>query len=228
MESCDKNDPPVRRSFLAVTLDGVDDYFDFGDVAEFNQLTATAWIKTGTNGKRILSKTQPGIQQYLFKITDSGKLEFDVWTLNGFVICQGTTTVSDNTWHHVAATWDGNSINIYVDGSLDVTLNAVGTLREGTGPLIVGCWEGGSEFFSGSLTEVTLWDKALTEAEIDNLSANCKLLKGDEQNLMLLMAFDKSDLLTQPVSVVNLGGLDVDGTFMGQGAVQKNTEKPCN
>ncbi len=85
----------------------------------------------------------------------------------------GATNILNNTWYHVAMTWNAGTMNIYVNGVLD------GTAPRTTGPLN---WAGGTEklyighraasqstgygWFNGSLDEIALFNRQLTAPEI--------------------------------------------------------------
>ena len=85
----------------------------------------------------------------------------------------GATTVTTNAWHHAAATFDGSTVNLYLDGNLDGTL-AVGTGKlpqsNSTQHASIGSAQNSSGaaagFFSGVIDEARIWNVARTQAEI--------------------------------------------------------------
>jgi hypothetical protein len=84
----------------------------------------------------------------------------------------GTTPIAiGSTWHHAAATYDGTTWKLYLDGALDGTLAvgqpantattslaAVGTSRKTDGTAL--------GFFAGVVDEVRIWNSARTLAQI--------------------------------------------------------------
>ena len=83
----------------------------------------------------------------------------------------GTTAVTSNVWHHAAATYDGTSWRIYLDGALDGTLSvgqppradsiqhaALGTAMTSTGAA--------AGFFQGAIDEARIWNVARSGAQI--------------------------------------------------------------
>lgn len=50
----------------------------------------------------------------------------------------GVTDVADDRWHFVCTTFDGSAARMYVDGVLEGSLSAAGTIFGGSGPLNVG------------------------------------------------------------------------------------------
>jgi hypothetical protein len=79
----------------------------------------------------------------------------------------GSTTLSQNTWYHIAGTWDGSEIKVYVNGVLDGTEVCVGNFVATTEPFkIGGGLANGTEYFSGKIHGVRFWNFAKTESEI--------------------------------------------------------------
>src|SRR5438046_5653023 len=71
-----------------------------------------------------------------------------------------------NTWTHLAATFDGAMVRLYVNG-VQVTSQAQATpLRATTGTLQIGADSYAGENFVGRIDEVRIYNRALTAAEI--------------------------------------------------------------
>ena len=79
----------------------------------------------------------------------------------------GKTIIDDNTWYHIAATWDGDEIAICVDGVLDVTLPTKRNPKTRGMPLRIGAMGNNSTTqFDGAIDEVRVYNRALSEGEI--------------------------------------------------------------
>jgi DNA-binding beta-propeller fold protein YncE len=82
----------------------------------------------------------------------------------------------DNTWHHISLSYSGSSLNntliAYIDGkdigSSTVMLSIPSSLSEST--LRVGCNTESDEYFTGSVTDIRVFSRALTSSEIVILS----------------------------------------------------------
>ena len=84
------------------------------------------------------------------------------------------TVVTLNVWHHAAATYDGSTWNLYLDGVLDGTLavgathpaNAATTVLTSVGSALntTGVADG---FFAGVVDEVRIWSVARTLSQIN-------------------------------------------------------------
>jgi parallel beta-helix repeat protein len=94
----------------------------------------------------------------------------------------GTTVITDNVWHHGAATYDGTTLNLYLDGNLEASV-AIGeptrsdtTEQAALGTMLTanGTAKG---FFDGVIDEARVWNRALTGAEISE-SMNEELTTG--------------------------------------------------
>src|SRR5690606_8013930 len=79
-----------------------------------------------------------------------------------------TTTIEDTEWHHVAFTFDGSQVVIYLDGRAIKTQAAstVNSIYAGAFPLRIGYRSVTSPYyFSGTLDEVKVYSIALTREQ---------------------------------------------------------------
>lgn len=82
-----------------------------------------------------------------------------------------STTIQTNVWYHVAGTWDGTELKMYVNGVLENT-NPVQNLTRGQSgnPLDIGYQPSfGGRFFNGLIDEAEIFDRALSELEIQSI-----------------------------------------------------------
>lgn len=78
----------------------------------------------------------------------------------------GTSALSLNTWTHLAATYDGATLKLFVNGTLASSQAASGVMTASTGPLHIGGNTIWGEYFTGVIDEVRIYSRALTGAEI--------------------------------------------------------------
>ena len=83
-----------------------------------------------------------------------------------------STALNSNTWYHVAATYDGASMKLYLNGALNASLNATGGVVA-NGVFGLGRNYDNARILHGSLDEVRAWTRALTPAEI--LANSCEV-----------------------------------------------------
>jgi hypothetical protein len=79
--------------------------------------------------------------------------------------------IADGRWHHIALVVDGASGRLYVDGLLRATMAWLGPAGATTTlePLQFGRYYNYQEAMKGQMDEIALWNRALSEAEINQL-----------------------------------------------------------
>ncbi len=71
-----------------------------------------------------------------------------------------------NTWVHLAGTWDGSMMRLYVDG-IEVAATTAPSPPAGSGPLVIGRHShNGINFWKGAIDEAAIYNRALTGKEI--------------------------------------------------------------
>lgn len=88
---------------------------------------------------------------------------------------QGCYPIPVGEWEQYVVERSGNSLLIYVDGNLLVTGSVFGALPVSSNPLLIGrrdAGDGRNFNVNGSLDEAAIWDRALTQAEIQYLYDN--------------------------------------------------------
>jgi hypothetical protein len=78
----------------------------------------------------------------------------------------GTAAVPQNTWTHLAATYDGATLRLYVNGVQAASQAVTGTIRTSSGALSIGGNAVWGEYFRGRLDEVRVYNRALSAAEV--------------------------------------------------------------
>ena len=69
------------------------------------------------------------------------------------------------SWTHVALTYDGSLLRLYVNGVQAASANVSGAIQQSSNPL----WIGGNQYnenFVGLIDDVRVYNRALTQAEI--------------------------------------------------------------
>src|SRR5581483_5909525 len=95
----------------------------------------------------------------------SGVLRFAIGDGSGFPEVFGTADVLDGGFHHVAGTWDGSTIRLYVDGTLQSSTPLSAPVGN-TGTVNVGYWFFGNRRFVGRIDEVSIYDRALSASAV--------------------------------------------------------------
>lgn len=79
----------------------------------------------------------------------------------------GTTNAPLNAWTHLAATYDGTTQRLYVNGVQVASKSVNGSIKVSTGVLRFGgngTWN--DEWFAGLLDELRVYNRALSATEI--------------------------------------------------------------
>jgi len=100
-------------------------------------------------------------------------------------------SISLNQWSHIAAVYDGSSLKFYVNGTLKATTVNAGSIASSTSPLYIGASAAfGGRGFAGGIDEVTIWNKALSQAEI--ASNKDYLHQGNENGLIAYYSLNQT------------------------------------
>jgi hypothetical protein len=155
----------ARRSRV-LHLDGATSYLDLGNNALFNfpgSFSAAFWIKVRKwNGDWDTILKKPDCYSFE-RHWDRSMLAFYHWP--NFVPTAATLN-ADSSWHHIAATFDGTTQSIYLDGFLVQSATSTGVVNTNSNHLYLGAAEGPTRFFSGSLDDVRIFDRALSSTEV--------------------------------------------------------------
>ena len=155
----------------ALSFDGVNDWVTIGDTAALDLttgMTLEAWVLPSTvNGWRtvLLKERSGGLVYSLYTSGDGTRPSGWVAAPGDFNIF-GPASMSTTTWTHLAMTYDGATLRLFVNGT-QVTSRALTTpITTSTGALRLGGNNVWSEFFQGRIDEVRIYNRALTAVEI--------------------------------------------------------------
>src|SRR6185436_2157336 len=78
----------------------------------------------------------------------------------------GTAALPLNAWSHLATTYDGSLVRLYVNGVLASSTAVTGAMTASTGVLHLGGNGVWGEWFAGLIDEVRVYDRALSAPEV--------------------------------------------------------------
>ena len=97
----------------------------------------------------------------------NGKLRFFVNNYNG-ANSYVEATIPTGSWSHVAGTYDGAALKLYVNGVLAATANYSTPIVHSAQPLQIGRGGGNSFYWKGGLDEVAVYGTALTGGQVQS------------------------------------------------------------
>jgi predicted phage tail protein len=131
-------------------------------------MTLSAWIRPSvsqTSWRTILQRQADAY--FLTAGSDSPNRPAGGGTMAGSVNYAVAPTASPlNAWTHVALTYDGATLRLYINGTQVATGAATGAVQSGTNPLWMGGNQPYGEYFNGLIDEVRVYNRALTAGEI--------------------------------------------------------------
>lgn len=166
--------------------DSINDVFK-----QTNEITVEAWINTNsTNSLQTVAGNYQTNMQFLMRLDDNSGLKAIFTVANtpffgGWSTLTSTTTIVPGTWYHIAGTWDGTTVKLYVNGVLESSVPFAGTLPAVTNDVRIG---GGltndTEYFDGDITGVRIWNVTRTQSEINSNKDLC--IAGSENGLVAM------------------------------------------
>jgi len=165
-------------NYGAIVFDGVDDWVNTGDILNTTgSFSITSWIKiVGDRIYPIVSKwdSSGGANNkrfFLFRVNTTTLQFFDS---NSTLAIGGTVT--SNTWTETTVVINGSNSQLYINGvPSGATFSPTLSIKTGVN-LGIGCYSYSLDnFFSGSIANTSIYNRALTQSEI---TQNFNALRG--------------------------------------------------
>ncbi len=167
----------------AASFNGTDDYLDLGDRFDFagtSSFTAEAWINRGTANeagglRRIFDKVNAvsptdGWRVSIVPASDAAnaqKIRFERRGSAQSSVDSATRTVAGR-WYHVAVSYNGASMSVYVNGVLESSTASSASIGDTANPLRLawGPQAGSAEHYGGTIDEAAIYNTALSATRI--------------------------------------------------------------
>ena len=157
----------------ALSFDGYNDHVEVPDSDSLdapsvsNHITLEAWLNlaqaypAGYPQHYVIDSRDGGTGGYGFNV-DSDLIQ--CWVGGYYPYLPATLEVG--VWHHVACTYDGSEMIIFVDGVVAGSRSVTRVIMPSSSPLFIGQRYTQSERFKGIIDEVAVWSEALPQQEI--------------------------------------------------------------
>jgi len=139
-----------------------------------------------------INKNDSDLSQVIYKVrsSDNENEQYSINTNYQFGVKSGSNCIQGsgwqlsnyqnnngiNQWHHIVGTFDGFTIRLYLDGNEVSSSIFQGSIDNCQGGEFLIGWSGFlALFFSGSMDDIGIWNRALTQEEITTLfnAPNC-------------------------------------------------------
>ncbi len=169
----------VGQAGQAFRFDGVNDRVEILSFGSFTRVTVQAWMyrEGATSTRESLISYKEGNSPncgFLLALNEDGvshKPRMHVQVNGGWQSAEGPSAVPFGRWTHLAGTYDGQEIRLYVNGVLAAVTAAAGNLTQCTQKTALGSRASFDQhYFPGLLDEVAVFDRALSAGEIQALA----------------------------------------------------------
>jgi len=174
------NSPTFERSvpaadaswnYRSIGFDGVDQYVDLGTSSTLNpaNITIAMWVKPAalTDWDYLFTRGQADYNEaYRFELGATNLFcNFGNGSSNDSI--SKAHGMSNDTWYHVALTYDGATATLFVDGASIGTESISIVMEQASRTTTIGQpLTGAGDYFEGHIDSVGLWSSALTAGQI--------------------------------------------------------------
>src|SRR5690606_13906736 len=191
----------------AARFNGVSQYASVADNASLDitgAITVAGWIKPEAVGTQYLVKKaqQHETNGYELSLAGSGYVffRFNQFSSGDAYRVNSTTPypTNGNTWMHVAATYDGQSLRMYINGTLNGSLSLPSSPAIAVNglPLTIGAEAGGYRGLQGAMDDVRIYNTALSLEEIQNIMS-------PQARLRMQLSMDNSSSEVEDVTMAS-------------------------
>jgi len=159
----------------ALAFDGVNDQVAVADDDTLDlsgAMTLEAWVRPTSSlagWRTVVLKEQPGDLVYgLYAAATGYRPSGHVFVAGGDLRVQAPSALPANEWSHLATTYDGTTLRLYVNGAQVGSLTAAGPMSASDGPVRIGGNTVWDEWFAGAIDDVRIYDRSLSASEIQS------------------------------------------------------------
>lgn len=160
---------------MGIELDGINDCISFNPPANPSKLTVAFWLKSADRGQSVVAKPfgPGGVNTFQVDTETNRTVRFITYNNSASENLVNDSVLVTGVWTHVAATFDGGTKRVYVNGSPAPSSMPAGAMATDGQPLLIGCDRDSGNyvrFVLGMIDEVIVYDVALSASEIAALA----------------------------------------------------------
>ena len=179
---------PANPTNYTMSMNGTNQYISTGhinldsaDVTMEGYVKVTAFKTAAPYTSTVMSidSSVGAAQLQIGNATVANKVQFNLKVGGSMQALTSNATLTAGTWYHIAGTYDGAYMRIYINGVIDDSLAATGYVSA-KGPLYIGVDSAASptSFFNGAVDELRVWTNARTAAEISGNECSVSTVSG--------------------------------------------------
>ncbi|ETX07702.1 LamG-like jellyroll fold domain-containing protein [Candidatus Entotheonella palauensis] len=175
---------PTPETDQVLQFDGVNDSVEIpANASPTHAVSVEAWAKSGVNNWPSHGSIYSKRNAFILTPAPGGtEMRFYIHSDGHWRRASASPDIDITEWHHYVGSFDGETMRLYVDGVAVASTPHTGTITADDGPGYIGHDDGFQDrFFHGSISEVRIWDRALTPEQI--LTNKNKRLAGNEEGL---------------------------------------------
>ena len=168
----------VFRDEYSLAFDGTNDYVVVGDDSSLDitdKITLSVWIKptdVSQSWQGVIAKGDLSATGDVYQIVIDNGSKFRVRLNNSASLSSGT--LSNNTWYHICSTYDKDAggtdeHKLFIDGVLVDTADYSSAINTNNDPLHIGIFQGSANCFFGNISEVAIYNSALTANQVKTI-----------------------------------------------------------
>ena len=160
------------RNGGALSFDGVNDMVTVADSASLDvtRITMMAWVRpttlSGWRTAMLKEAGSNGLAYGLYAHDNAPRPASYINTGGPDRSADGTTALAVNTWSHLATSYDGATLRLYVNGAEVGSRAVTGNISASGDPLRIGGNQIWGEWFAGLIDDLRIYNRALTATEI--------------------------------------------------------------
>jgi hypothetical protein len=155
----------------ALSFNGTSSVVTVSDAAALrltSAMTVEAWVRptSSSSWRCVLMKERSGGLAYALYSSEGSSRPNGYVRIGSDIDVTASSAMALNTWTHLAATYDGATFRLYVNGTQATSRSLTGSITSSTQPLRIGGNSVWGEYFAGLIDEIRVYDRALSAAEI--------------------------------------------------------------